>query len=93
MQKTLSNADVDGDGLISYTEFLNAMTTTSNLLKKEILTKVFEELDTDHSGGIDMKEMSFLFLGKNSKVMKAVDLDKNGTISVKEFVEAMTKGG
>lgn len=45
-------ADVDGDGLIDYNEFVAATMHLSKLEKEELLQQAFKQIDKDGSGTI-----------------------------------------
>lgn len=57
-QALISIADVDGDGLIDYNEFVASTMHLSKLEKEEVLQKTFMQLDRDGSGTISIDELS-----------------------------------
>lgn len=65
------------------------------LLSKERLEKVFRMFDIDGNGFISRKELKNIFAENNlneetwDKIITAIDPNKDGQISLKEFVEMM----
>jgi calcium-dependent protein kinase len=99
MKKILDGIDADGDGLISWTEFLEA--TVEPLLldrkRQELVWEAFNEFDTDGSGFITVDELREIMKGESKdKVEKYIaefDTDKDGTISYEEFLRMMLPKG
>lgn len=58
MTALISIADVDGDGLIDYNEFVASTMHLSKLEKEEVMQKAFMQLDRDKSGTISIDELS-----------------------------------
>ena len=50
-------ADVDGDGVIDYNEFVAATLNVNQLEKEELIAKAFKQFDTDGSNSISMEEL------------------------------------
>lgn len=48
---------MDGNGQVSYNEFLAATLSAANIAKEENLIKAFEHFDTDNSGFISREEL------------------------------------
>jgi Ca2+-binding EF-hand superfamily protein len=91
--------DQDGDGQVSYDEFLRMcgkdifeLIFTPEQLEEQ-MHKTFALFDKDHSGYIDESELEYVFksLGRPydpkhaRSVMKKFDEDKDGKISFEEF--------
>jgi len=81
-------ADLDGNGDISFQEFLE-----NNLLK---LLQVFEEFDKNRGGDLNEAEMKQLLRKQDpllddydiSQIYKAIDTDGGGSVSFLEFCES-----
>lgn len=85
--------DTDSTGLISYSEFISATLTNSDLLTKDRLSAAFDRLDPDGSGFIDASELKNLLADSVSEeeISKMIaDADKFGDgdhqISREEFL-------
>ena len=91
--------DVDGSGFIEYDEFLTAFLNKENLLTEKNLNNCFLLFDTDRSGKLSKSELwNVLGLlehdnenGFISDIMKEIDTDKDGQISLNEFKALMMK--
>lgn len=55
LQHLMAIADVDGDGLIDYNEFVAATMHLSKLEKEELLQQAFKQIDKDGSGTISVQ--------------------------------------
>lgn len=53
----MSAADVDGDGVIDYHEFVAATINVNQLEKEELIYKAFQEFDEDCSNSISLEEL------------------------------------
>jgi EF hand len=53
----MAAADVDGDGVIDYNEFVAATINVNQLEKEELIYKAFQQFDTDNSNSISMDEL------------------------------------
>lgn len=53
----MSAADVDGDGMIDYHEFVAATINVNQLEKEELIYKAFQEFDEDCSNSISLDEL------------------------------------
>jgi calcium-dependent protein kinase len=99
IRELIAAMDDDGDGNLSYREFLLmcgkdlfALIFTPKQLE-ERMRKAFSFFDKNHSGYIDEDELEFMFqcLGrpfdkKNAhSILKKYDLDKDGKICFEEF--------
>ena len=90
-----SSIDTDKNGKIDYTEFLAACLEKKIFLKEEKLYEAFTALDKDHNGKITKDElMSVLKLEPKDdsyvkELIKNADLNSDGVIDYKEFLEFM----
>lgn len=87
--------DTDKNQKIDYTEFLAASLEQKSFLKEERLFEAFSMLDKDHNGKITKDEiMSVLKLEPGDdayvkQLIKNADLNNDGVIDYKEFLEFM----
>eukprot|EP00415_Alexandrium_ostenfeldii_P000394 UN0394 len=102
----MTECDLDGSGVLDYTEFLGAVMDRKQYHQKDILWAAFKRFDCDNSGFIDRKELhkvlneevreSMGLGGKISnvdKILAEVDKDNNGQIDFEEFFEMMVSVG
>lgn len=54
----MAAADVDGDGVIDYNEFVAATINVNQLEKEELIYKAFQEFDEDCSNSISLDELA-----------------------------------
>jgi calcium-dependent protein kinase len=92
IEKMYDEIDLDGNGKISYSEFLAAAIDKENFLSDERIMKVFKMVDTDKNGKLSIEELESVF--KNNKdflkgdwdeLMSEADLNGDGEIDFKEF--------
>lgn len=98
-------ADTDGDQKISKEEFRVTCKLIFHDITDEELLELFDELDTDKSGDVNLSELTFLFklargkgeglqsglksLSNLHKVFDTIDRDNSGSIEMAEFITAM----
>ncbi len=90
----MSVADVDGDGLIDYNEFVASTMHISKLEKEELLQKAFSQLDKDGSGTISVQELSaalkqFGVYDDAAALLATADKNGDGSIDWLEFCALM----
>jgi len=79
--------DCNGDGKIQAQEFMRLMTSLGSF-KKEEITRLFSEADTDNSGGVDWREfIKWICSGKAQK-----DLGRDAIQSFTRFLQAEHTG-
>jgi calcium-dependent protein kinase len=94
--KSRADADIDGDGSISFDEFAMLVapiyedSTTA-------LRRAFDMFDADGSGDIDRKELGLMlrklgFGWQGTDVFSAADTDGDGKVSWDEFLALFNKG-
>jgi len=92
--------DTNGSGIIDYTEFLVASLDRKILLSNERLEAAFKTIDKDGSGQLELGELKEIFNPGNQKqisehvwkeLLKDVDVNSDGKISLEEFREVMKK--
>lgn len=93
-------SDKDGDGAISFEEFQNSLNVLAEAKDdpKGAATKLFNELDADHSGYLDENEVyNFLhYLNPEKatheeaqKIIAKYDADKDGKLTQEEALKAL----
>lgn len=90
--------DKNGDGVVSYDEFITAAVDKVALLNQKNILSAFQLIDTDNSGTITIEELQAAFEPDGKKkgsdlwreIMAEVDKDGDNTISYKEFSDCMT---
>jgi calcium-dependent protein kinase len=97
VERIMNEVDLDRSGTIDYNEFVMAATNRQNILNKEKLEATFRMFDKDGSGSISAEEIrSFLgnsFTDQKSMdaIIKEVDANGDGEISLVEFKDMMLK--
>eukprot|EP00727_Mastigamoeba_balamuthi_P007042 m51a1_g2959 hypothetical protein (775) ;mRNA; r:662894-669177 len=69
--------DTNGDGELSYTEFVNAMQKFDIGLTVEQIYDLFHSIDTNNSGSIDFNEFNTAFKKKLERARSTVETDKD----------------
>ncbi|KAK8880471.1 hypothetical protein M9Y10_003145 [Tritrichomonas musculus] len=93
-------SDKDGDGAISFEEFQESLNVLAEAKDdpRGAATKLFNELDADHSGYLDEKEVyNFLHYmnpekatpEEAHKLVEKYDADKDGKLSLDETLKAL----
>lgn len=90
LQSLMAIADVDGDGLIDYNEFVASTLHLSKLEKEEVLQKAFKQLDKDGSGTISTEELGdalrqFGIYDDARELLASADSNGDGQIDYAEF--------
>ena len=90
--------DSDGDGEISFTEFISAASDKRALLTQNNLDAAFKTFDIDGNGKITKDELKAVFVAGEASsatnedwesIIMEVDKDGNGEIDYQEFTEVM----
>ena len=97
----ISVADEDGDGEVSFEEFVNLISRMKGGDSEEDIKKAFKFFDIDKDGMISKKDMKEALkrLGKNMSdtdidyIFSDADEDKDGMINFEEFVKNVSKKG
>ena len=93
-QNFLDSLDIDGDGMIDYSEFLVATMRTKHWHTTERLRLAFDQLDVDNSGQLDRDEVRSALGGNDDaladEIINQFDVDGDGMISFEEFESMMT---
>ncbi|GFR51827.1 hypothetical protein Agub_g14290 [Astrephomene gubernaculifera] len=90
LQQLMAIADVDGDGLIDYNEFVAATMHLSKLEKEELLQTAFKQIDKDGSGTISVAELEvelkkFGIYDDAKELLATADTNGDGQIDYLEF--------
>jgi calcium-dependent protein kinase len=94
--KMFQDVDIDGSGVIHYTEFLAATLEARGTIEEERLAEAFDRLDSDDSGYITKKNLKDILGTQYSKtaideIMKEADKNNDGKICFDEFVDMFRK--
>merc|ERR1711862_865947 len=91
--------DTDGSGTIDYTEFLAAALDMKSMLTEDACRVAFATFDLNGDGSISLAEMHAVLIDdtiqhavgkeKIEEILHEVDLDRDGTISLDEFMVMM----
>ena len=92
LDKALSYVDDDGNGFITFSEFLVACICPEDILIKDKLLACFKLFDSDGSGAISVKEIKDK-VGSEAdindeqweKLLKTVDIDGDAELGIEEF--------
>ncbi|BAT76621.1 hypothetical protein LR48_Vigan01g279100 [Vigna angularis] len=93
-------ADVDGNGVLDYGEFVAVTIHLQRMENDEHFRKAFMFFDKDGSGYIEFGELERALVDESGEndtailndIMREVDTDKDGRISYEEFVAMMKTG-
>ncbi|KAH6781565.1 calcium-dependent protein kinase 30 [Perilla frutescens var. hirtella] len=93
-------ADVDGNGVLDYGEFVAVTIHLQRMENDEHFRKAFMFFDKDGSGYIELDELREALVDESGEtdldvlndIMREVDTDKDGQISYDEFVAMMKTG-
>ncbi|KAG2399098.1 Calcium-dependent protein [Vigna angularis] len=93
-------ADVDGNGVLDYGEFVAVTIHLQKMENDEHFHKAFKFFDKDGSGYIESGELQEALADESGEtdadvlhdIMREVDTDKDGRISYEEFVAMMKTG-
>ena len=96
VERIMKQVDLDGSGVIEYSEFVSATLNRQQLLSKERLEMAFKAFDLDGSGTITANELKAV-LGKAHNyddemwmsLIAEVDLNGDGVIDLSEFTKMM----
>mmetsp|Transcript_12129 Transcript_12129/g.16529 ORF Transcript_12129/g.16529 Transcript_12129/m.16529 type:complete len:521 (+) Transcript_12129:221-1783(+) len=98
VEAVMGSIDIDGDGYLSYEEFIAATLHMNKLNSEENLWKAFATFDTDDSGFITPDELrdALVKYGMDVEniedIIAEVDQDNDGRINYDEFVHMMRGG-
>ena len=95
----ISVADKDGDGEISFEEFVNLVQGMKGGDSEEDMRRAFKIFDVDGDGAISKEDMKEAMLRLGNKltdrdienIFKESDIDDNGVVTYEEFVRNITE--
>jgi Ca2+-binding EF-hand superfamily protein len=91
LERMFNAIDIDGTGLVHYSEFLAASIEVHGSIDEERIAEAFDLLDNDDSGYINAQNLR-VFLGEQlpdeylNKIIEEADLTKDHRISYQEFL-------
>ncbi len=91
--KIFKSLDLDGNGDISYIEFLTAIIDSKKLLTDDRLEKTFNVIDKNGDGKISINEIKNIFGGDAKqwkKIINEIDKDIKDEIDLNDFKRVMT---
>ena len=94
IENLFADLDLDGSGLIKYSEFLAAAVSESICMQEDKIVEAFHRLDTDHSGFISKDNLREI-LGDDlddaalDRLIADADFLKDGKINLDEFRRVM----
>jgi len=98
VDRIMEKADIDKSGSIDYNEFIMAASNRQKMLNKEKLEATFKIFDKDGNGSISADEIKSVLFGNSGadkkqieNIIKEVDSNSDGEISLTEFKEMMQK--
>ncbi|KAF3627290.1 Calmodulin-3 [Capsicum annuum] len=98
LQEMINEVDVDGNGTIEFTEFLNLMAKKIKETDgEEELKEAFKVFDKDQNGYISATELRHVMINLGEKLtdeeveqmIREADLDGDGQVNFDEFVKMM----
>ncbi|KAH7529164.1 calcium-dependent protein kinase 10-like [Ziziphus jujuba] len=100
MKMLMEVADVDGNGVLDYGEFVAVTIHLQKMENDEHFRRAFMFFDKDGSGYIEASELGEALADESGEtdndvlndIMREVDTDKDGRISYEEFVSMMKTG-
>lgn len=97
-EKIITTLDTDRDGLVNYSDFINAAISRKMLLTKDKLEKVFRMIDKNGDGVITAEELRYIFNDERiskypkdyfNQMIAQADKNNDGVISFDEFRDMM----
>ncbi|KAK6920800.1 EF-hand domain [Dillenia turbinata] len=100
MKMLMEVADVDGNGVLDYGEFVAVTIHLQKMENDEHFRQAFMFFDQDGNGYIELDELRVALADESGEtevdvlndIMREVDTDKDGRISYEEFVSMMKTG-
>ncbi len=90
--------DVNNDGNLSYEEFVKCLREPLNERRQHLVEKVFSALDKNHSGKLELAEVTSTFQGQKGETVEQFlsnfeSAQKSGWISKQDFFDFYTDLG
>ena len=98
LQEMINEVDVNGNGTIDFSEFLNLMSRKmKDVDSEEELKEAFRVFDKDQTGFISAQELRHVMTNLGEKLsdeevdemIRQVDVDRDEQINYEEFVKVM----
>ena len=86
--KIFHTLDLDGNGDISYNEFLTSIIDSKKFITNDRLDKAFRLFDKDGNGKLSIEEIRLVFGGDEDKwkeIIEDIDLNADGEVDFEEF--------
>ena len=86
--KIFHTLDLDGNGDISYNEFLTSIIDSKKFITNDRLDKAFRLFDKDGNGKLSIDEIRLVFGGDEEKwkeIIEDIDLNADGEVDFEEF--------
>ena len=90
--KIFNSLDLDGNGDISYNEFLTSIIDSKKFITNDRLDKAFRLFDKDGNGKLSIEEIRGVFGGDEEKwqqIIQDIDLNEDGEVDFEEFKQLM----
>ena len=90
--KIFHTLDLDGNGDISYNEFLTSIIDSKKFITNDRLDKAFRLFDKDGNGKLSIEEIRLVFGGDEDKwkeIIEDIDLNADGEVDFEEFKQLM----
>merc|ERR1711972_488886 len=100
LEKIFEEMDIDGSGIIDYTEFIAACLDKKTYMQEDVCWSAFRGFDKNGDGKISQQELSAILsdesvqqvAGDSLKViLQSNDLNSDGFIDFQEFMAMMRK--
>ena len=94
VQSMISEADLDGTGKVSFTEFARLM---KKRMERQKILEAFQSIDRDGSGKVSVEELREIMKMAEDQMsgeevdamIKAADTDGDGQVNYQEFMKVM----
>jgi len=100
IEQIVEGLDVDGSGVVDYTEFMAAALSQETYTKEDLCWTAFNVFDLDGDGKITRQELRKVLdngsfereaAGAREELLKEIDEDGDGSINFEEFMTMMKK--
>jgi len=93
VRAAMEEMDVVGDGVIHFHEFVAASLNRNVLMRRDLLHKVFDKFDSDHTGYLSKENIAEVMGShdKVDKIMEEIDTTHSGKVNFEDFLLLMTR--